>query len=78
METYHIGPGIGEAPYIFLRINYHQVDIQRLAGDLRYGFDHRKSETDVRHEDTVHHVQMEDVGIGVDHFDIPAKRQKIG
>ena len=78
MEAYVLGTRLGKALHIVLRMHDHQMDIQRLPGQLSYGFHHRKPKGNIGHESAVHNVQMEEIGILIHHFHIFLQMQKIG
>ena len=72
------GTQLGKTFHILLRVHYHQVHVQRFPGHPGHGFHHRKSEGNVGHENAVHDVQMDNVGILVEHFHIFFQMQEIG
>src|SRR6266571_4057234 len=49
-----------------LRLDDHQVHIDRLVGEFPEGFDHVRPERDVRDETPVHHVDMQPVGASLE------------
>ena len=63
----------------FFRLHNHQVHIERLLADFGHGLDHWETKRDVGNEHTVHHIEMEHIGIAVvDHVDVARKVRKIG
>ena len=59
-----IGAGLGKGGEIAVRLDDHQVHIERLPRVASYRFDNHRPERDIRHEAAVHHVDMNPVGAG--------------
>ena len=57
-----IGAGLGEVGEIPLRLDNHQVHIERLLRAASHRFDNHRPDRDVRHEATIHYVDMDPVG----------------
>ena len=63
---------------IALRLDDHEVSVERFVAYLFNGFDDGKSEGDVGHEHAVHDIEVEPVGLtAVDHFEIRFQVAKI-
>lgn len=63
----------------FVWLYNHEVDIKRFGAELCYVFQYGKTERDVRHEDTVHDVDMEVLRTAVvDFSDIVGKMAEVG
>ena len=56
-----IGARFGEVGEIALRLDDHQVHIERLVRAASYRFDDYRPDRDVRHEATIHHVNMDPI-----------------
>ena len=67
MKRDDVGPGLREALRVTLRLHDHQMDVETLGRSLADGFQHGKSERNVRHEDTVHHIDMNPLGSAAIH-----------
>ena len=59
-----IGAGLGKGYEIALRLDDHQVHIERLTRVAPHRFNNHRSERDIRHKSAVHHVDMNPVGAG--------------
>jgi hypothetical protein len=72
-----IGAGLGEVGEIALRLDYHQVHIERLLRRASRRFDNHRTDRDIRHEAPVHYVDMDPVGAclidGTNFFAEPSK-----
>ncbi len=79
MDRNGVGPGRCEIGKIGIGRRDHQVKIERLFGARPDVPDHRRTEGDVRHEMSVHHIEMDPVGAGsVDRLDLLAEAGEIG
>src|SRR5688572_6290041 len=52
----------GKIIEIFLRLNHHEVDIDRQRRESTHRFDHFRPERQVRDEAAVHHVDVNEIG----------------
>ena len=59
-----IGAGPNESIEVALWFDNHQVHIERLLRVASDRFDNHRPKRDVRHETTIHHVDMNPVGAG--------------
>jgi hypothetical protein len=59
-----VGPGSGEVLEVAFRLDDHQVHVERLRGRAAHRLDERRTEGDVRHEPSVHDVDVDPVGAG--------------
>ena len=59
-----IGAGIRKGGKIALRLDDHQVNVERLCGRAADRLQHDRPDGDVRNEASVHHVDMDPVGAG--------------
>ena len=57
-----IGPCLGEGREIAIRLDDHQVHIERFQRGPSHGLHNHWSDRDVRHEAAVHDVDMDPVG----------------
>ena len=79
MNRQYICPRIFEWFYEGIRVDDHQMDIQRFGCYLFYGLNHRQSKGDIGNKYPVHHIKMNPVGLAlINHENIPAKIVKIG
>ena len=62
LDEQMIGAGLGEVREIALRLDDHQMHIERLLRGASHRLDNHRSDRDVRHEAAVHHVDMDPVG----------------
>src|SRR5438093_6400963 len=62
MERKHRRAGRGERLDVALRLDYHQMHVDRPVGELPQRLDHVGAEGQVGHEPAVHHVHMQPVG----------------
>ena len=60
-----IGAGLGKGGEIALRLDDHQMHIERLSCVASHRFDDDRPEGDIRHEAAVHDVDMNPVGAGL-------------
>ena len=79
VDVHHVGSEgfdlLGELAWV----DYHEVHVEGFLAQLGYGFKYGETEADVGHEDAVHDVEMEPVGIAaVDHVDVFAQVGKVG
>ena len=58
----HRRAGVGECLDVAIRIRDHEMDVERHRGDAFDGSNDRRPDRDVRHEMTVHHVDVNQVG----------------
>ena len=78
MHVHHVGSQGFDLFGELARIDNHQVYVKRLFAYLRNGLQHGESETDVGHEDAVHHVEVEPVGLtAVNHVDVLGQVGKV-
>ena len=56
-----IGAGLSEVGEIALRLDDHQVHIERLPRATSHRFDYHRPDRDIRHKATVHYVDMDPV-----------------
>jgi hypothetical protein len=68
MDSNCVGAGGGESLDPAGRFDDHEVDVDRELGCGADGLDDRETNADVRHEDTVHDVDVDEVGAG--RFDV--------
>ena len=74
-----IGAGLGEGGEIALRLDDHQMNVERLCRRAADGLQHDRADGDVGHETAVHHVDMDPIGAGrVDGADLLAQAREIG
>ena len=73
MDCYHIAAGINEIIDMVLRIDYHQMGIEKQVAVRPYVLDEFRTESYLRYEDSVHHVKMKILGSGL--FRIPERVQ---
>ena len=57
-----VSASLGEVFDVLLRLNNHQVHIQRLAGDRPQGLNDHGANGDVGHEAAIHHIDVNPVG----------------
>jgi hypothetical protein len=57
-----IGPRLGEGREVAIRLNDHQVYIERLPRGAPHRLDNHRSNPDVRHEAAVHDIDMDPIG----------------
>lgn len=74
----YVGPQRGECLQVAVRIDNHQMHVQRFLCMPRNGFDDRHPETDVRHKDPVHDVEVKPVCVrGIHQFDVALQIREI-
>ena len=74
-----IGAGVGEGRKIALRLDDHQVDVERLCRRAADRLQHDRPDGDVGDEAAVHHVDVDPVGAGgVDGAHLLAQSGEIG
>ncbi len=78
MDGDHVRPGIEEGVDIALRLLDHQMTVERQLADSPAGLYDRRPHGDIRHEMTVHHVEMEKVGVLLDARDFFGELREIG
>ena len=62
-----------------LGLDNHQVHVQWLVAQSLHMFDDGKAKRDVGHENAVHHVEVQQVGLAaVDHIDVLGEVAKVG
>jgi hypothetical protein len=54
-----IGAGVGEAGEVALRLDDHQMHIEQLLRAASHRLGNPRPDCDVRHESTIHHVDMD-------------------
>ena len=59
-----IGAGVREGGKIALRLDDHQVNVERLCRRAADRLQHDRPDGDVRNETSVHHVDVDPVGAG--------------
>ncbi len=62
MDVHYFGTKIANLRNPFVRLDNHQVDVERLLTTLGHSLHHGKAERDVGYENAVHHIKMEIVG----------------
>ena len=77
MEAYQVRSAFGESFDVLVRIDDHQVDVHRDGHGLGDSLHHRKPERDVRYETAVHHIDVDQVGVPVDHPDVRLQIEEI-
>ena len=79
VHVHHVGSKCFDLLGEFAWVNYHQVYVEGLLAYFGDGLEYGKSETDVGHEDAVHHVKVEPVGFtAVEHVDVFCQIGKVG
>ena len=79
MYVHDSGAAIADTADVLLRLDNHQMHVEREAGELAHGFNHRESERDVRHEHAIHHVAVQPGGAGsFDSFNLACEMAEIG
>ena len=79
VHVHHHGTELGSLLNVIFRVLYHKVDVEGLGAHLAYGFYHREAERDVGHEDTIHHIEVEPVGLTlVNHLYITLQVNEVG
>ena len=79
MHQQMIGAGAREGVEIALRLDDHQMHVDRLLGGAPHRLDHHRADRQVRHEAAVHHIDMDPVGPGpVDRPHLLAEPPEIG
>src|SRR5712691_86778 len=74
-----VSAGLGEGREIALRLDDHQMNIERLGGRAADGLQHGRADGDVGHEAAVHHIDMDPIGLGsVDGAHLLAQSGEIG
>src|SRR5574344_606100 len=63
MDIHHHGTQITNLLDELLGLDNHQMYIQRFITYLRHRFHHRKTERDIGYEHSIHHIEMQPVGI---------------
>src|SRR5262245_39794697 len=59
-----VSAGLGESPEITFGFDDHQMNVERLCRRTANGLQHDRPDANVRHETSVHYVDMDPVGIG--------------
>ena len=78
VDRHEHGAAVGSLTDVVLRMLDHVVDIKRLLEHLGHGVEHGKSKRDVGHEDAVHHVDVEPIGLAdIDHFGLALEVEEI-
>ena len=70
--------GLHECRHVALRVFDHEMDIQMQLGGFANRLDHRRADRQVRDEMPVHHVDVEEVGLGADPFDLGRQHRVVG
>lgn len=71
MNGQDIGACIPEIREVAVRVDDHQVNIERFLSMLADGLDHGHAERDIGNEDAIHDIEVEPVGLAaVDHIDV--------
>ena len=79
VHIHHHGAELGCLLNVIFRMLNHEVYVEGLGAHLTHGFEHRESERDVGHEDAVHHVEVEPVGLTlVNHFYVALQVNEVG
>ena len=79
LDQQMIGAGLGEVGEIALRLDDHQMNVERLCRRAADRLQHDRPDGDVGHETAVHHIDMDPVGAGrVDGADLLAQAREIG
>lgn len=79
VHVHHHGTELGSLLNVIFRVLYHKVDVEGLGAHLANGFYHREAERDVGHEDTIHHIEVEPVGLTlVNHLYITLQVNEVG
>ena len=74
-----IGAGAGKGGEIALRLDYHQMNVERLCRRAADRLEYNRSDRDVGNETTVHHVHMDPVGASsIDGADFFTQSSEIG
>jgi len=74
----HVRPGVSKRLNIFLGLDDHEMDVDRLSGRSANRFDDQRADRDVGHETTVHDVDVDPIGSRlVDRLDFSLKTAKI-
>ena len=73
-----VGPGLGHGLQEGQRVLDHQVAVQEQVRVLAERRDHRRADRQVRDEMPVHHVDVEEVGLGADPFDLGRQHRVVG
>ena len=74
-----IGAGAGEGSEIALRLDNHQMNVERLCRRAADRLEHDRSDGDVGNETAVHYVDMDPVRAGsIDGADFFTQSSKIG
>src|SRR4051812_46262371 len=75
----HRRPGVNESPDIAVRLLNHQVHVEWPRGDSLDGSHDGNADGNVRHEMTVHDVDMDQIGTApFGGADIASKRSEVG
>ena len=61
MKTNRPRAGIAEPLHVFLGMNNHQMYVQRLVAIFVHRYHERKTEGNIRHKRTIHHIDMQPV-----------------
>ena len=77
VETQHIGPRLCETLHVIFRGYYHEMRIQRSGRNRSYRIHYGKAVRNVRHENPVHNVEMEDVCMAVHEPHVILKTEEI-
>jgi hypothetical protein len=79
LDQQMIGAGLGERREIALRLDDHQMNVERLCRRAADGLQHDGPDGDIGHEAAVHHIDMDPIGAGgVDGADLLAQSREIG
>jgi hypothetical protein len=79
MDIHHHGSQSSRLLNIMLRMDYHQVDIERFLTQRCNSLENRKTKRDVGDENAIHHVKMQPIGFtAVNHADVTIKMQEVG
>ena len=79
MNDDRVGPAGGKVRHVAVGLDDHEVDLQGQAGDRAQSLDDRLAETEVGHEDPIHHVEVDAIGAGLlDGPHLVAQPQEIG
>ena len=79
MHQNNIRASAGEIGQIALRLDNHQVDIERQASALADGLDNQRADGDVGHKTAIHHIDVDTVRSGLlDLGNLLAETPKVG
>ena len=79
VDREHLCPASLEVFDVAIRINNHQVNIQRLGCVFVHRFHHRHTKRDIGNKHAIHHIHMKPIGMRtVNHFNIALKVGEIG